>query len=207
MGAGIHQNVSLRSVTFEPMSTQPGSTSGNVLRFNFYRETDGTSFTHTEFSIDEKKLRELAKGWAKGATQQEKNAEIERIVESEYDAQTRRIEHICGAFLDGFVCPEASSWEAFSRGVIAALGDANKGVNVSIKIVLNKKDYEIFPKYVGKGFIQKSSEPLKLFIDAKYDRVVTMAPKDSATAGNFDDGDGTAAGDGAAPFIGADEEF
>lgn len=208
MGPGIHSKVTLRSVTFEPMSATPGMNNTNVLRFNFFKEADGTSFTHTEFPIDEKKLRELAKKWAKGNTEQDKREEVDRIVESEYDSQTRRIEHICQTFLPEFVCPEANSWEGFSRAVIETLGEAHKGTLVKIKIVLNKKDYDILPKYVGKGFIQLESEPMKLALDPKYDRVVPMPPKDSSASESFDDEEGQgAAAIGTAGTIEGDEDF
>jgi hypothetical protein len=205
MGAGIHQNVLLKSITFEPMSNTPGMTATNVLRYNFFKPSDGTSFTHTEFPVDEKKLRELAKSWAKGKTAEEKNAEIERIVESEYDSQTRRIEHIGQAFVPDFVCPEANSWEAFARAVIDVIGETHKEAPVHLKIVYNKKDYEIFPKYVAKGFIQPASAPMKLAIDPKYDRIEPLPVKDSSASASFDDDDGVPSAPGVA--LDGEEEF
>jgi hypothetical protein len=201
MPAGISENVLLKSITFEPMSNVPGaSAQKNVLRFSFYKQSTGESFTHTEFPIDEPALRKLAEGWAKGPSAAEKKEQVEKTVAGEYDAQTRRLEHIGRAYIPEFTCPEASSWEQFSRAIIDSIGETFKEVPVAIKLVLNKKDYVCFPKYVSKsGFIQPQSLPLALAIDPKYDRIAPMAKKDSASAA-FDADEDAPTEEGAKPW-------
>jgi hypothetical protein len=208
--AGINSNVVLKSVTFEPMSNVPGaSAQKNVLRFSFFKAATGESFTHTEFPIEEASLRKLAEGWAKGPTAAEKKEQVEKTVAGEYDAQTRRIEHIGRAFIEDFKCPEASSWEDFSRAVISEIGETFKDVPLAVKLVLNKKDYVCFPKYVSKsGFIQKQADPMRLAIDAKYDRIAPLEKKDSASAAfDSDDEDTADAPAGAQPWEQAEDEF
>jgi hypothetical protein len=207
--AGISESVMLKSITFEPMSNVPGaSAQKNVLRFSFYKQSTGESFTHTEFPVEEASLRKLAEGWAKGPSAAEKKEQVQKTVDGEYDAQTRRLEHIGRAFIDNFTCPEATSWEQFCRAIIDSIGETFKDVPVAIKLVLNKKDYVCFPKYVSKsGFIQPQSAPMRLAIDPKYDRTEPLAKKDSASAA-FDD-DSEESTPGAKPWETevAEEEF
>lgn len=161
--AGISENIKLLEIAIEPMK-QDG-TGGNVLKFHF-QSADGALFIHTEFPVDEASVRQSAL-FAK------RNPDDE--IKKEYDAQARRFKHILEGFVpeDRLVIKDVKSWEDYMQKVVAVAGKAYDGILFRIKLILNNKDFERFPRIPGKGgFILPMNAPDTLEINPKYDRIV-----------------------------------
>ena len=173
IAAGITENVFLKDVLFEPLKTD--GSGDNVLKFMF-SDSDNASFTHIEFPIDAKKLKELATGWGKTT------AEAETYVKQQFDAQGERIKHILGCFIPKDKCVfRANSFEEFANGVIELLGQSYVSIPVRIKIVYKKNSkYTTFPNRAFKPFIQPMSAPNKLVVDPKWDNVTPTEPDSSS---------------------------
>lgn len=163
--AGITENVQLKSVYFEALK-QDG-TGGNVLKFNF-EDAAGRNFRHTEWEVDVERQRQMAKQWGKDPDKQVANALM---------GLSGRIKHILSCFMPkDKVVISGNTWDEFGGNVVALLGDAYKGVDLRVKLILNGKDYTSFPKQAFRPFVQRMDVPNTLVIDAKYERTT---PKSS----------------------------
>ena len=166
MPAGINQNVRLLGVFFEAL--RQDGTGGNVLKFNFEDEA-GRKFRHTEFEVDVERERRNAAQWGKDPDKQVRNALM---------GLSGRVKHILSCFIPkDKVVITGNTWDEFGGNVVALLGDAYKGVDVRVKLILNNKDYCMFPKQAFRPFIQRMDTPDTLAIEEKYERIV---PKSSA---------------------------
>ena len=166
MPAGINQNCRLLGVFFEAL--RQDGTGGNVLKFNF-EDSAGRKFRHIEFEVDVERTRQSAKQWGK---------DPEKAVANALMGLSGRIKHILACFLPADkVVISGNTWDEFGGNVVTLLGDAYKGVDVRLKVILNNKDYTTFPKQAFRPFIQRMDVPDTLAIDAKYERT---EPKSSA---------------------------
>ena len=165
MPAGINQNCRLLGVFFEAL--RQDGTGGNVLKFNF-EDAAGRKFRHIEFEVDVERTRNSAKQWGK---------DPEKAVANALMGLSGRIKHILSCFLPtDKVVISGNTWDEFGGNVVTLLGDAYKGVDVRLKVILNAKDYTTFPKQAFRPFIQRMDVPDTLAIDAKYERT---EPKNS----------------------------
>ena len=171
MPAGINQNVRLLGVFFEAL--RQDGTGGNVLKFNF-EDASGRRFRHTEFEVDVERERSNAKQWGKDPEKQVRNALM---------GLSGRIKHILSCFLPADkVVIQGNTWDDFGGNIVTLLGDAYQGIECRVKLILNNKDYCMFPKQAFRPFIQRMDTPDTLAIEAKYERI---EPKSSAgTSGN-----------------------
>lgn len=168
MPAGINQNVRLLGVFFEAL--RKDGTGGNVLKFNF-EDASGRRFRHTEFEVDVEREKQMAKQWGKDPDKAVRNALM---------GLSGRIKHILSCYLPADkVVITGNSWDEFGGNVVTLLGDAFKGIDVRIKLILNGKDYTMFPKQAFRPFIQRMDTPDTLAIEEKYERIV---PKNSGTS-------------------------
>ena len=166
--AGIQENVNLVGVYFE--SLRSDGTGGNVLKFNF-EDAAGRKFRHTEFEVEVDRVRANAKQWGK---------DPEASVRNALTGLAGRIKHILSCFLPADkVVITGNTWDEFGGNVVAILGDAFRGVDVRVKLILNNKDYTMFPKQAFRPFCQRMDVPNTLQIDAKWERI---EPKSSAGA-------------------------
>lgn len=163
MAPGINENVKLVNVVYEPAKAD--GTGDLVLRFNFANK-EGAKFSHVEWAIDEERERNNARAWGK---------DVEQHVKDRYVAQSERIFHILSTFVPREVLIKSvgktDSFTSFCNALIEALGTAHVNQLVRIKVILNKKDYLTFPMRAIKPFIQLMSEPNKLAIDPKWERI------------------------------------
>ena len=166
MPAGINQNCQLLGVFFEPL--RQDGTGGNVIKFNFV-DSAGRKFRHTEFEVEADRVKQSAQQWGKDPDAALRNA---------LTGLAGRVKHILSCFLPADkVVITGNTWDEFGGNVVALLGDAYKGVDVRVKLILNNKDYTMFPKQAFRPFIQRMDVPDTLQIDAKWERV---EPKSSA---------------------------
>lgn len=166
--AGINENVNLVGVYFE--SLRSDGTGGNVLKFNF-EDAAGRKFRHTEFEVEVDRVRANAKQWGK---------DPEAAVRNALTGLAGRIKHILSCFLPADkVVITGNTWDEFGGNVVAILGDAYRGVDVRVKLILNNKDYTMFPKQAFRPFIQRMDMPNTLAIDTKWERT---EPKSSGAS-------------------------
>lgn len=166
MPAGINQNVRLLGVFFEAL--RQDGTGGNVLKFNFEDES-GRKFRHTEFEVDVERERSNAKQWGKDPEKQVRNALM---------GLSGRIKHILSCYIPkDKVVITGNTWDEFGGNIVTLLGDAFKGIDCRVKLILNGKDYCMFPKQAFRPFIQRMDTPDTLAIEPKYERI---EPKSSA---------------------------
>jgi len=166
--AGIQENVNLVGVYFE--SLRSDGTGGNVLKFNF-EDAAGRKFRHTEFEVEVDRVRANAKQWGK---------DPEASVRNALTGLAGRIKHILSCFLPADkVVITGNTWDEFGGNVVAILGDAFRGVDVRVKLILNNKDYTMFPKQAFRPFIQRMDMPNTLAIDTKWERI---EPKSSGAS-------------------------
>ena len=170
--AGINQNCSLIGVFFEPL--RQDGTGGNVLKFNF-ADAAGRKFRHTEFEVEAERVQASAKQWGKDPDQALRNA---------LTGLAGRIKHILSCFLPADkVVITGNTWDEFGGNVVSLLGDAYKGVDVRVKLLLNNKDYTTFPKQAFRPFIQRMDVPDTLAIDPKWERVEPKAAAGTSSTG------------------------
>jgi hypothetical protein len=166
--AGIQENVNLVGVYFE--SLRSDGTGGNVLKFNF-EDAAGRKFRHTEFEVEVDRVRANAKQWGK---------DPEASVRNALTGLAGRIKHILSCFLPADkVVITGNTWDEFGGNVVAILGDAFRGVDVRVKLILNNKDYTMFPKQAFRPFIQRMDTPNTLAVDTKWERT---EPKSSGAS-------------------------
>ena len=172
MPAGINQNVRLLGVFFEAL--RQDGTGGNVLKFNF-EDASGRKFRHTEFEVDVERQRQQAKQWGKDPEKQVRNALM---------GLSGRIKHILSCFIPkDKVVITGNTWDEFGGNVVALLGDAYKGVDVRVKLILNNKDYCMFPKQAFRPFIQRMDTPDTLAIEEKYERIEPKSAAGTSASG------------------------
>lgn len=192
--AGINENVKIVDIAIEDLKKD--GTGGKVLRFHFQAQ-DGALFSHTEFAVNDAEI-------ARNASFAKKNPQEEIV--KEYQAQGSRIKHILGAFVpeeENVIDPK--SWEDYMEKVLKVAGRAFDGRLFRIKLILNNKDYERFPRLPGKGgFIQPMEEPCKLVIDPKFDRIVK---KEATPEADVAEADPFSAMEAAAPAAEVDPAF
>jgi len=172
MPAGINQDCRLLGVFFEAL--RQDGTGGNVIKFNF-EDASGRKFRHTEFEVDVERQRQQAKQWGKDPEKQVRNALM---------GLSGRIKHILSCFIPkDKVVITGNTWDEFGGNVVALLGDAYKGVDVRLKLILNNKDYTMFPKQAFRPFIQRMDTPDTLAIEEKYERIVPKSAAGTAPSG------------------------
>lgn len=170
--AGINQNVRLLGVFFEAL--RQDGTGGNVLKFNFEDEA-GRKFRHTEFEVDVERQKQMAKQWGKDPDTQVRNALM---------GLSGRVKHILSCFIPkDKVVITGNTWDEFGGNVVTLLGDAYKGVDVRVKLILNNKDYTMFPKQAFRPFIQRMDTPDTLAIEEKYERIVPKSAAGTSASG------------------------
>lgn len=175
MPAGINQNVRLLGVFFEAL--RQDGTGGNVLKFNF-EDASGRRFRHTEFEVEVDRVKAQAKQWGKDPDKSVRNALM---------GLSGRIKHILSSFMPkDKVVITGNTWDEFGGNVVTLLGDAYKGVDVRVKLILNNKDYCMFPKQAFRPFIQRMDTPDTLAIEEKYERIVPKGAATAASTGSLD---------------------
>jgi hypothetical protein len=175
MPAGINQNVRLLGVFFEAL--RQDGTGGNVLKFNF-EDAAGRRFRHTEFEVDVERERSNAQQWGKDPDKQVRNALM---------GLSGRIKHIMSCFLPADkVVIQGNTWDEFGGNIVTMLGEAYKGIDVRVKLILNNKDYCMFPKQAFRPFIQRMDTPDSLAIEAKYERIEPKGTSASASGSDLD---------------------
>ncbi len=169
--AGINENVQLKAVYFEAL--RQDGTGGNVLKFNF-EDAAGRKFRHTEFEVEVDRVRANAQQWGKDPDKSVRNA---------LTGLAGRIKHILACFIPkDKVVITGNTWDEFGGNVVTILGDAFKGVDVRVKLILNNKDYTMFPKQAFRPFVQRMDTPNTLEVDAKWERIVPKSSGASADA-------------------------
>lgn len=168
---GITENVKITGIVRENSKDDGSGT--EVLRF-YFEGPEGELFTHTEFPIDADRLRELAKGW--------NNADPDKVVENAFKDLGARIKHILASFLpeEEIIVKDAKGWEDYCDKIVALAGKKYEGVLLRIKVVLNTKDYNSFPKKALSRSYQNMEEKNLLRI-TRYDRIVPLQPNDEYT--------------------------
>ena len=175
MPAGINQNVRLLGVFFEAL--RQDGTGGNVLKFNF-EDASGRRFRHTEFEVEVDRVKAQAKQWGKDPDKSVRNALM---------GLSGRIKHILSSFMPkDKVVITGNTWDEFGGNVVTLLGDSYKGVDVRVKLILNNKDYCMFPKQAFRPFIQRMDTPDTLAIEEKYERIVPKGAATAASTGSLD---------------------
>jgi hypothetical protein len=172
MPAGINQNVRLLGVFFEAL--RQDGTGGNVLKFNF-EDASGRRFRHTEFEVDVERTRQQAKQWGNDPEKSVRNALM---------GLSGRIKHILSCYLPADkVVITGNTWDEFGGNVVTLLGDAFKGIDVRVKLILNNKDYTMFPKQAFRPFIQRMDTPDTLAIEEKYERTEPKSSGGTSSSG------------------------
>lgn len=173
LAAGIHENVKLVSIVRE--GAKKDGSGQQVLRFYF--DKLGYSFVHTEFPIDENKIKEM------NSSNDKSKLSNEEAVKKAYTALSRNVSHILGTFVPKdkiiFNIKESNpdkAWAAFCDKVIEIAGKAYEGQLFRLGLVYNNKDFVIFKKIPT--FIQNMKEPAAIKFNAQYDRTTPLAPKD-----------------------------
>ncbi len=170
--AGINENCQLVGVYFEAL--RQDGTGGNVLKFNF-EDAAGRKFRHTEFEVEVDRVRANAQQWGK---------DPEASVRNALTGLAGRIKHILSCFLPkDKVVITGNTWDEFGGNVVSILGDAFKGVDVRLKLILNNKDYTMFPKQAFRPFCQRMDMPNTLEVDAKWERIVPKAAAGTSASG------------------------
>jgi hypothetical protein len=145
-----------------------------VLKFNF-EDSAGRKFRHIEFEVDVERTRQSAKQWGKDSDKAVANALM---------GLSGRIKHILACFLPADkVVISGNTWDEFGGNVVTLLGDAYKGVDVRLKVILNNKDYTTFPKQAFRPFIQRMDTPDTLAIDVKYERTELKSSGGTSSSG------------------------
>lgn len=175
MQPGINENVKIVDIVRE--NSKQDGTGAEVLRFYFEDENGGT-FNHTEFPIDEAHTRTLAKSWKQDPDQ---------LVKKTSEDLASRIKHILSAFMppESIIIKDATGWEDYCDKVVALAGKLYQGQLFRIKVILNKKDFNTFPKVPVSPFVQNMEEKNSMFLNPKYDRVV---PNAATKEDQYDDG-------------------
>jgi hypothetical protein len=175
MPAGINQNVRLLGVFFEAL--RQDGTGGNVLKFNF-EDASGRRFRHTEFEVEVERVKQQAAQWGKDPDKSVRNALM---------GLSGRIKHIMSCFMPkDKVVITGNTWDEFGGNVVTLLGDTYKGIDVRVKLILNNKDYCMFPKQAFRPFIQRMDTPDTLAIEAKYERIEPKGAANAASSGGLD---------------------
>lgn len=170
---GIHQNVTLKSIDFEP--AKEGAE--KALRFKF--EKEGMNFIHTEFKITKEGIERAAKLFQKSAKE---------VGADEFKKQGERLKHLLVAFYpETKIQLTGDGWEDFCKKYLELAGDLFKGEQFRLKVIYNNKGYTTFPNRAISPFIQNMKQPNALVINPKYDKVVPPQPKDTTEEG--DEGD------------------
>ena len=76
-----------------------------------------------------------------------------------------------------------NTWDEFGGNVVTLLGDAYKGIDVRVKLILNNKDYTMFPKQAFRPFIQRMDTPDTLAIEEKYERITPKSAAGTSSSG------------------------
>lgn len=179
LDAGITENVKIVDIAAE--NSKKDGTGALVLRFYFEGE-NGATFQHTEFAVDPEHLKKMAKSWG---------ADAEELIQNAINDMGARIKHILGAFMpEDQIIIDAKTWEDYISKIVALAGDLYKDVKFRVKLVLNNKDFVIFPKKTYSDFIQNMDVPNTLKIVPKYDRIVPKAPTEEGLYGDEGDDSG-----------------
>lgn len=174
---GIQENLKSTGIVYGPVKENGKP----CLAFNFSK--DDALFRHLEFPIDETRERESAERYydiliKKGNTPNvAKPLFIDQYIKKVFKEQAARIKHILTKFIDekNVVIPPVNTFEQYSRAIINLVGDAYKVPVLRAKIVYNNKDYPSFPRYPDFLEVQ-TSEPTRLQINPKYDRITRRTP-------------------------------
>ena len=143
MEPGIHDNTDLVNVEYK--KTDKGS---ELIAFNFVNELN-EQFAHTEWKVMPHKDI---------ATMSEKESDLYiRLV----TAQIRRINKIITTFISEEKMREVKgvTFEEFCVNTIKALGNANKGVKIRIKVVYDKRNFTALPTYTNYEWIELMTVP------------------------------------------------
>ena len=143
MEPDIHENTELVSVEYK--KTEKGS---ELIAFNFINALD-EQFAHTEWRVMPTKNI---------ATMSEKEQELYiRLV----TGQISRINKIVTTFIPEEKMREVKgvTFEEFCLNTIKALGDANKGVKIRIKVVYDKRNFTALPSYTNYEWIEPMTIP------------------------------------------------
>lgn len=175
MKPGINENVKIVDICRE--NSKNDGTGTEVLAFHF-KDATGNTFTHKEFPIDEQREKEMAAKY--------NNDPAERVKQA-FNDMGARIKHILSAFMPAseVLIKGAKGWEDYCDKVVALAGNTYQDQVFRIKVILNKKDYNTFPKKTASPFVENMEEKSSMWINPKYDRVVPMAP---ASQDQFGDG-------------------
>jgi len=171
--AGIHDNVKLVSIVKEG-AKKDGS---GQLVLRFYFDKQGCSFIHTEFPVDENKIKQL-----NSANANSKVTDTEAVKKA-YNQLARNVGHILRAFVPKdkvifniSVTDPTKAWEAFCDKVIEIAGKAYETELFRIGLVYNNKDFPIFKKIPT--FCQNMKEPNAIKFNPQYDRITVQTPVD-----------------------------
>lgn len=143
MEPGIHENVELVSVEYK--QTDRGS---ELIAFNFVNSED-EQFAHTEWKTMPHKNID---------TMSEKESDLYiRLVTS----QLRKINKIATKFIseEAFRIVKGATFEEFCKNVVSAIGDANKGVKLRIKVIYDKRNFTALPSYTNYEWIELMTVP------------------------------------------------
>ena len=181
---GKHENVKLVSIVKE--GAKKDGSGQTVLRFYFDKQ--GCNFIHTEFPIDENRIKENNRNNA--------NSKItdDEAVTKAYKQLSRNISHILGSFVpkDKIVFsisekdPE-KAWDQFCDRVIEIAGKSYEGNLFRLALVYNAKDFPIFKKIPV--FMQNMKEPDAIKFNPQWDRLTPLAPIDDVKEEKVDWGD------------------
>lgn len=143
MEPGIHDNTDLVNVEYK--KTDKGS---ELIAFNFLN-AHNEQFAHTEWKVMPHKDI---------ATMSEKESDLYvRLV----TAQIRRINKIITTFISEEKMREVkgTTFEEFCLNTIKALGEANKGIKIRIKVVYDKRNFTALPSYTNYEWIELMTVP------------------------------------------------
>lgn len=162
--AGIHENVTLKSV-----KTEVSPNGGHFLEMIF--EKDGATMIHTEW---EPKLG--------GYTDTP-----EKLQDKETNQYSRMLQILTCFYDESQIDFNGSSFSEFSSYIVNMLNAANKDKKLRVKVVYNKNGYTTLPNYAKYTFIEpmelpegKTSAIVQLSIDTFIKPVVADIEKENS---------------------------
>ncbi len=168
MPAGTNNNCVLKRIAYEPFKAN--GTGDKVLKFEFTNDK-GQIFTHNEWEIIPEKVKSNAHAWGK---------DYKDLLEEMMRDTTERIKHIMSCYMPlSDITVKGANYQEFSQAVIDNLNDRWVDVPVRLKLILNQKDFTVFPRRALNDFILLMSDNDTFVYHQKYERITPKASANS----------------------------
>ncbi len=158
---GIQENVLLDHIAYEPAKKEGDS--AKVFAF-YFKDEAGRLFRHLEWEVDRERAKATAQSYGKDPL---------TYADEQETRVSERVYHILSNFVPMAKLTQVtgSSFGTWCEAVVKALGEANKGVKLRLKLVYNNADYVSLPRVTWNGgFCQKMDFASTLRL-TQYDRV------------------------------------